>query len=458
MMRTPLLMNLILLPLALLAGPDLSLASADQASTPALADVFPAQPGLQDYLDWSAAHSPRLAGQAARAKALRAQAARAGALPGLKLAWGEMLVPVETRVGPQERVFSLSQSLPWFGTLGAREAGLAAEAAAADETLREQQWQVAHEVRATWYELAFLSRQAEIVARNLGLARQTEAHARTRYETGEVSYGAVLEAQMEIGRLEARLTGIRDRTIPVTARLNTAAGLAPGTPTPEGPDLPADLVDAILPAQAALQTALRLGNPSLASLRHMEESRRQGVVAAGKSSYPDLTIGLDYIMTGEAAMPDVTDSGKDPVIARVAVNIPLWGGQAGAEQKASVGMLRAASAGLSDTRLQLEAGLENILYAWREAGRNVELYGTTLLPRSGQNLQVVTASYESGQADFARLLAARQSHLGLELALLRARTDRVLALNDLGALLGVTPEDLARGILPGVAAPVRESE
>jgi len=120
-------------------------------------------------------------------------------------------------------------------------------------------------------------------------------------------------------------------------------------------------------------------------------------------------------------------------------------------------LLRATSAGLTDTRLRLDGQLQNVLFAWRDAGRDLELYGDALLPRSAQNLAVVTASYESGQADFDQLQAVRQAHLGLELALLRAGTDRLLALNDLGALLGVSMDDLAAGNLP-VANAEPESE
>lgn len=439
-----------LVAILLLAG-----ASAPATEPPA---TFPSAPGLGDYLDWSREHSPRLEGQAARADVLRAQADGAGALPRLRLAWGEMIVPVETRVGPQQRVLSISQSLPWFGTLGAREAGLAAAATAADDELRDLRWQVARDVRSAWYELAHLTGQIAIVSRNLALARQVEAVARTRYESGEAAYSAVLEAQMEIGRLESHRASLHDRRSPVTARLNAAAGLPPGTPPPPDPRLPDDLATAVLPARADLDNALRLGNPALASMRNMAESRRLGVAAADKRAYPDLTLGVDYIVTGSAAAPDVPDSGKDPVIARVALNIPLWGGQAGAERRAATGMLRAAREDLSDARLALTARLADAVYAWHDAGRNLELYGQTLLPRSAQNLTVTTAAYESGQVRFDRLLDVHQEHLGLELAELRARTERVLALNDLAALLGATPEDLVRGQLPGVAVPAVESD
>jgi len=423
-------------------------ASARGQSSEPVAEVFPQQPILTDYLAWARTHSPRLSAQAARSDALREDSRRIGALPGLKLAWGEMIVPVETRVGPQQRVLSISQSFPWFGTLSAKEHSLAAQADAAGETLRGLGWQVEHEVRSAWYELAFIQGQIRIVTENLALARQTEIHTRARYETGDGSYASVLNAQMDIGRLDARLAGLQDRLTPATVQLNIAAGMTPDLPPPVAPALPEALVHAQLPGAEDLQTVLWRNNPDLAALRYQEDGRRHGVQAAGRRSYPDLTLGLDYIMTGEAVMAGVQDSGKDPIIARVAVNIPLWGGRTDAEQKASASLLRATSAGLSDARLRLNGRLENTLFAWREAGRNLELYGVTLLPRSAQNLAVVTASYESGQAHFDDLQLARQEYLGLELALLRASTDRLLALNDLGTLLGVPMVDLAHGDLP----------
>ena len=58
---------------------------------------------------------------------------QAGALPDPRFQFTEYLEAVETRVGPQERAFALSQTLPWFGKLslkGRIEKERAASAAA----------------------------------------------------------------------------------------------------------------------------------------------------------------------------------------------------------------------------------------------------------------------------------------------------------------------------------------
>jgi len=415
-----------------------------QAADAAAADnpPFPANPELTDYLAWATGHNPAVAGAAGRMDALRHRAEGVGALPDLRFGWGEMIVPVETRVGPQQRVFSLSQSIPWFGTLGLKETVATKRADAAAEAVRGHLFQVRHRIRAAWFNLEYLQGEIAIINGNLALARQAEASTRSSYESGVGSFGDVLAAQIDVEQLAVQLTGLRDRIKPVTAGLNLAAGLESGHPTPVTSAGGLENLGFDLPPDTVLWTMLDDNNPELAALRMEQEGRRHGVELAGKAGYPGLTFGVDYIMTGPALMEGVADSGKDPVIARLGFSIPLWGGKAGAEKKTSAGYLAAASADLTDARLRLNANFESALYDWREAGRNAELYGGVLRDSGRQALEVTAARYRSGQASYIDLVTARKTLLGLELAHLRAVTDRSNALNDLATLLGITLDGL----------------
>jgi outer membrane protein TolC len=239
-----------------------------------------------------------------------------------------------------------------------------------------------------------------------------------------------------------RLAGLKDRIRPVTSRLNQATGLPQDHPTPQVEKEALNQAGFVLPPVTIIRTILEDRNPELAALRLEMEGRRQSLNLAGKAGYPDLTLGVDYIMTGQAANEGIPDSGKDPVIARLGVSIPLWGGKAGAEKKASAGWLAATSADLTDTRRQLNTRLDNALYEWREAARNVELYGTVLLSSGRQALEVTSARYRSGQASYVDLVTSRNTLLGLELAHLGAAVDLSHALNDLATLLGVSITEL----------------
>ena len=405
-------------------------------------EPFPAHPGLEDYLGWARDHHPALARASGRVTALENGAHEAGAMPNLRIGWGEMIVPVETRTGPQQRVFSLSQSFPWFGTLGLKESAASARAEAAAQEYRAQLNRVHHEIRSAWYDLAYLQGEINIITDNLDLARQAEASARSIYESGTGSFADVLSAQIDAEQLASRLAGLTDRVKPVTTRLNLAAGLPAGHPGAGLSPFNLETLPSQLPPDNLLWSLLEENNPDLAARKLEQDSHRQDVELAGKSGYPELTLGLDYIMTGPARMEGVPDSGKDPVIARLGVSLPLWGGKAGARKKSSAGWLAAASAEVADTRQQLNARLEAVLYAWREAERNAHLYGQVLHTSGRQALEVTSARYRSGQASYIDLVTARKTLLGIELANLRAVTDQNHALNDLARLLGVTPEEL----------------
>jgi cobalt-zinc-cadmium efflux system outer membrane protein len=417
-----------------------SLAETQDAANPGTEGAFlPADPVLEDYLAAASAQRPILAADRGRADALRSNAQVAGAMPGLKLGWGEMIVPVETRVGPQQRVLSISQRIPWFGTLGHQSDAAEARADAAVENLRGRTLIVRRDVRAAWFELAYLHGSISAVAANLELARQAEEVTRSAYESGSGSYADVLTAQIELGKLDTRLAGLRDRLKPSVVRLNTAAGLDPSTPAPASVVLADEPILDELPDESEMTVLLDRYNPELAARRLDLEGRRRDVDVAGKSAYPELALGLDYIMTGEAAMEGVEGSGKDPVIARVAVTIPLWGGQADAKQKTSAGLVRAAGSDLADARLRLHAQLEDVHFALRDAERQERLYADTMISRGQQALDVTMARYASSQASFQDVIAARRTLLDLELSRLRAATDRRLAANDLITLLGVDP-------------------
>ncbi len=398
---------------------------------------FPEQPLLKDYLQWAAEHHPKLSAARAEYEISRQGITEAGALPDLKLAWGEMLVPVETRVGPQQRIFSISQSLPWFGTLGATEEAADFRAKAALSLFQADSLGVKQEVRKTWLELARLQQEIALTKDHLALSLQSEDVSLRAYEAGTAHFRNVLQAQMESESLRNRVESLGDRLLPTTVKLNSATGLPAATAVPRA-SLPAAVLDPL--GADDLKGILHRFNPRLESLRRQEESHRHLVEAARLSGRPGLTLGVDYIMTGSAAMPGVDGSGKDPVIARLAINVPLWSGKATARRLASASRLQAVSHQRTRLSLDLEQQLESTLYLVRDSGRNWQLYEENLLPRARQILSATISDYETGRATFDEVIAARENLLGLELARLRAITDQALALNDLEALLGVSAE------------------
>ena len=64
-------------------------------------------------------------------------------------------------------------------------------------------------------------------------------------------------------------------------------------------------------------------DPQLAHLGALAERERANVELAKRSAFPDVTLGISAIDTRDSDM-DVDDSGKDPLMATLAFNLPIW--------------------------------------------------------------------------------------------------------------------------------------
>jgi len=392
---------------------------------------LPSAPVLEDYLGYALQHSDDLAAAAAEQQAARSRGQSVGALPNPRFTWSEAIEPVETRVGPQERIFALTQQFPWFGTLGLQEDVADDRAAAAAARVDAVALRVLRDVRVDYNELVYLEQATETTSGHLVLLVQYEAVARARYETGRGTYADVVKAQVEMAMLEDRLAGLRDRRRPLVARFNAALGRSAGG---------AVQVTAIEPVAVSydtedLRARVLQANPELILLSHDAASQLKAGQLAGKQRYPGLSLGVSYIQVGNARNPGVVDSGKDAFFATLGLTVPLWRGSYGAAEQEAEGHFRAVEHQRSDVARRLTAQLEQAVFDQRDAQRRHALYGLTLLPKARQSLAAARSTYEAGDASFLALVDAERVLLEFELAGVRAASDLLISLAEIERLI-----------------------
>ncbi len=395
--------------------------------------ALPEAPALGDYLTYAALHSPGLEAAYQRWQAARERVPQAEALPDPRLSYRYYIEEVETRVGPQQQAVGLSQSFPWFGKLRLRGEVASEEAEAARQRFEAARLKLAHEVTAAYADYHYLGRALGVVERTRELMRQLEQVARTRYRSAAVSHAEVIRAQVELGKLEDRLRELEALRPAAVARLNAAIGRPAGEPLPwpEGVPQAAPAAD-----EAQLLSLLREANPELAAMAHLIAREERAVKLAGRDFYPDFTFGLDYIDTGPARMGSPSDSGKDPVIAMVSINLPIWRGKYRAAEREARARRRAAALALQDRQNALGAAARMALFEYRDAERKIDLYRDTLVPKARQSLRATETAFRGGAASFFDLVDAERALLEFELAYERALADRVRRLAELEMLVG----------------------
>lgn len=390
-------------------------------------------PRLETYLAQAALESPELKAAYYEWQAALEKTGYAGALPDPVISFGYFIENVETRVGPQQQRLSLKQSLPWFGTLGAKKQIASEAARAAFQKYQAQKLSLFYQVKAAYYDYYYLGRDIALTAENLELMTFWEAVVRTKYKVALKQHPDVIKAQVELGKLEDRLQSLNDRVRPSAVRLREISNMLDAVMPP----IPSELV----PVEQALDhdsimSAALAGNPNLKAIEHLIDKARAGVRLAGKISRPSFSFGVDYIKTGEALNPAMTDSGKDPWIVGVGVKLPIWFGKNRARKAEAQARLNAAEQKLDGSENRLTILVENLLFEHADALRKMRLYRDGLVPKAEQALNASYTAYQAGQTDFLNVLDAQRQLLAFGLQMEKARANLATRLAEIEMVTG----------------------
>ena len=383
---------------------------------------------LDDYMLYAMLNNPGLRAAFDRWKAALDKVGPAQTLPDPRFTYANYIREVETRVGAQEHKFGLTQTFPWFGTLDLR-GDIALQAAHAEHQRYEAaKLDLMYRVKNIYYEYGYLAETINITKDNLSLLTYLEGVARTKYKSGAGLQSAVIKAQVELGKLEDRLYSLQDLTRPIAAKLNVMLNRPSNIPIPVPKGLPQEKHPFV---DEDLFALLRGNNPNLKAFDYVMSKEDLAIQLAGKNYFPDMTLGVDYIDTASRSDANPIDNGKDPIVAMLSVNLPIWQQKYDAKARR-----RAVVSDKKEKENLLIADLEMALFGLREADRKIDLYRDTLLPKAEQSVRVTEFAFTADKATFLDLIDSQRILLGFQLEHKRALADRAQRLAEIEMLTG----------------------
>jgi len=388
---------------------------------------------LSGYLSEAALRNPELESAFYRWKAALEKIPQVKALPDPRFTFAYYIENIETRVGPQQARLALFQTFPWFGVLDLREDAAAQEANAAKAQYEALKVKIFYDVKNAFYEYAYLAQAIQITGEDIELLRYFESVTRTRYSSGAIPYADVVRTQVQLGRLEDRLKSLQDLRRPLMAKLAASMNLPPDTEFPWPSAVPVMLLSV---TDEELFERLPEHSPQLKRFEYLEAREKAGVELAKREFYPDVTIGLEEIITGSALVPATPDSGKDALIASVTINIPFWWEKRRAAVREGQAKLASTSKGAEALKRSLISDMELALYKYRDAQRKIDLYRNTLIPKAEEALGVTLEAFQAGTRSSLDLIDTEKTLLEFELSYVRALADQAQRVAELEWLLG----------------------
>ncbi len=427
-------------PIGPLYGPLYGAAQApalegQEAEPRASAEALFERADLEVYLKFGLEHSAQLRTAFEGWRATTERVEQMSTLPAPRLSFGAFIEEVQTRTGPQQRRFGLSQAFPWPGKLGAKADLASRQAEAAWEQVEQERLRVARRIEEAFHGYAFLGQELAITTELLGLVKGLEPVVQGRIRAG-AGQEDLLRLQVEIGRLEDDVASISQRRPALSARLADAMNMPLG-----GAAAVLPLPELSAPARTSRDTAALVEQALYSSprLRVLEKGLEAARAAEEVTKYqrrPDLVARVDYIDTGEALNSGAPGSGDDPLFVGLSLSLPVWTSSYSAAEREARHSVRAARSRLEDARSTLNVDIQEEVYSVDDSQRRLELYRESLIPRARELLQLTTASYRVGSASVLDLLDSERALLEFELSYWRACREYLQGEARLTELLG----------------------
>lgn len=429
-----------LLALSLVAAPPLPPAYAGDGGL-----------GVEDAIRLAIERDPWLAGSRHRETALASEAVAAAQLPDPKVSLTAANLPTDSFDFGQEAMTQLSvgvsQMFPRGDTLTLAKRQKE-QIAAREPLLRaDREAAVTATVSRLWLDVFRERESIRLIENDRVLFEQLADAVEAKYSVamGRTRIQDVVRAQLELTRLEDRLTALRQREETARQRLSEWIGAAAGNdvggtlPVIE-PDAPALVTASATPARQTLYERVRRHPAVLAVDRHIDAAHTEVDLARQKYK-PQWGVMAKYGYRDEAPMGQER---ADLLSVGVTFDLPVFTGRR--QDRTLAAATSRADAATSERALlvrKLVAQLEEARDRLARLDERKALYEKELLPRMREQAEASLTAYYNDDGDFAEAVRAHIDELDAGIEALVIAVDRLKTVARINYLLARAPD---RGI------------
>ncbi len=360
---------------------------------------------LDDYFKIAAENNPGLQAVYNEYEAALQKVPQVSTLPDPTFSFGYFISPVETRVGPQQAKFSLTQMFPWFGTLKAQGDAAVLMAEAKFQNFIDARNKLFFRVASAYYPLYELNDWISIEQENISILESYKNISTQKFESGTGTMVDVLRVDIMLKDAQTNLNILRDKERPLIIAFNRLLNRSGNEIVEISNSMKAET-----PADNFGKDSLIASNPLLKALDLKREANKGAELAARKQGLPKLGVGLDYVMVGERNDMVIPDNGKDILMPMVSVSIPIFRGKYNAAVKEAQLMQESYTNQKQEVTNMLISEYEMVWFQVQQQLQLLSLYEQQV-QTSQQSLNLLYASYGNSGKEFEEVLRMQQQLL-----------------------------------------------
>lgn len=326
---------------------------------------------------------------------------------------------VETKVGPQENKYGVSQKIPFPGKLSLKGKAQAKRAEMLKERYEATRREVIKNIEFVYYDLFWVDKAIKITEEEKTIMESLEKVAQRKYELNLTPQQDVIKAHVELSKLIDKLFLLRQNRKSLVAKMNSILDRPRGTKL--------GVVSNVKPAEFKyeLEDLHRIAGESrqelLAASLDIERAKYEKSLAR-LDYFPDFTFGVDYIEVGSGSTI-LPNDGDDAWMGKVAINVPIWFGKLNAQVKEKKARLESSKKNYENMENSVDYEVEDLYFKITAYKDIISLYKTALMPQTEQAFEAARIGYETGRVDFLNWLDAERVLLQTKLAYYKAIAD-----------------------------------
>ncbi|WP_421753651.1 TolC family protein [Croceimicrobium sp.] len=382
---------------------------------------------LKAYQQIAAENNPGLQAQYKQFEASLQRIVQSSSLPDPQLSMGYFLVPIETRVGPQQARISLSQMFPWFGTLKAKEKVASLQAEAEYQKFLEFRNQLYYQVQASYFPLYEQQRSLLLEKENQQLLQSYKALATLKFQNNEAALVDVLRVDMQLKNSQTQIEILIAEQKALASRFNRLLNRADSSSI----EIPDTLIFSTLKLDYR-RDSLLANQPRLRELELHIEASVSAVKVARKQGLPNLGLGVDYMFIGTSDNA-ISMSGQDAVMPMLSISLPIFRAKYQAAETEAQLKQEAYQLQKEELSNRLSSSYEQAWFKLQKEADLMRLYQQQI-QISKQSLELLYTAYSNSGKDFEELLRMQQQILDYQKKLSSAQAAYGIALAELDYL------------------------
>ncbi len=328
---------------------------------------------------------------------------------------------------PEDRMLSISQTLPFFGKLSTKGKIALIESQMIASEYKLKELEIINEVKNAYNELYIHHKNAELHEESIRLLKDISRIAESRYAVGEVEQEEVLKIHLEIARLSNEIENhnkiIQAKEAMINSILNRDIKGALGEPT----------IKEDISFNKDIDTLYKLtleNQPELAIFNYAIERNKYSKQLAELEFLPDFMpqLTLRNLFSGGFGLWDFM----------LALSVPFWfWTKQRYGLKEAINNLESAQAAYQAMKNKMLFETKDLFTKLEIARNRIRLYRENLIPIAKQSIEASLAGFKSGKSDFMMLLDSNRMLIDIKMGYYNTLVEYEMALADLERTVGV---------------------